>query len=240
MSARPVARQREDGPGDRRRARSLVELLPLTWCRQRRTHPVDTWIYDFLYAWHIPAFVMVTGYLSRSFLEYTAAAVGLFRTIVVPYFLFEFAMLFYRGTVAARSSAPRCGSTRTGRCGTSPGSSSGGWPRRSSSGTGPRCRSRSRSAWCSRCSAAPGRRTSTSTASSASCPSSPWVCTWPRSCSGGSRPAPPPSWARSPSSGSTGWPGTPTTGSPPSGSGTPSPTTASARPISTAPGTGCG
>ena len=24
-------------------------------------------LFDFLYAWHVPAFVMVTGYLSRSF-----------------------------------------------------------------------------------------------------------------------------------------------------------------------------
>jgi fucose 4-O-acetylase-like acetyltransferase len=50
---------------------------------------VDTWLYNFLYAWHIPAFVIVTGYLSRSF-EYTRARMSsLVTTVAVPYILFE-------------------------------------------------------------------------------------------------------------------------------------------------------
>ena len=53
-------------------------------------------IYDFIYYWHIPAFVLVTGFLSRSFTWSRRHLWALFCTIVVPYFLFEFALLFYR------------------------------------------------------------------------------------------------------------------------------------------------
>jgi fucose 4-O-acetylase-like acetyltransferase len=53
-------------------------------------------VYDFLYAWHIPAFVLVTGYLSRGF-DYTSKRMWqLFRTVVVPYVVFECAMALFR------------------------------------------------------------------------------------------------------------------------------------------------
>jgi peptidoglycan/LPS O-acetylase OafA/YrhL len=35
-----------------------------------------TWAYNFLYLWHVPAFVMVTGYLSRSFTSAAATCPG--------------------------------------------------------------------------------------------------------------------------------------------------------------------
>ena len=57
---------------------------------------LNSHVYDFLYAWHIPAFVFVTGYLSRGF-EYTPARFWqLFRTVVVPYLLFECLMATFR------------------------------------------------------------------------------------------------------------------------------------------------
>lgn len=53
-------------------------------------------LYDFLYAWHMPAFVIVTGYLSRSF-SYAPARLGqLVRTVAVPYVVFECAMALFR------------------------------------------------------------------------------------------------------------------------------------------------
>lgn len=53
-------------------------------------------VYDFLYAWHMPAFVFVTGYLSRSF-EYTPQRMWqLVRTLAVPYVIFESLMAFFR------------------------------------------------------------------------------------------------------------------------------------------------
>jgi fucose 4-O-acetylase-like acetyltransferase len=52
--------------------------------------------YDFLYAWHIPAFVFVAGYLSRTF-KYTPERLwNLIRTVAVPYVVFECLMAFFR------------------------------------------------------------------------------------------------------------------------------------------------
>jgi fucose 4-O-acetylase-like acetyltransferase len=57
---------------------------------------VNNWAYDFLYAWHIPAFVIVTGYLSRSFAWTPAKLVALVRTVAVPYVIFEAALAAFR------------------------------------------------------------------------------------------------------------------------------------------------
>ena len=38
-------------------------------------------VYDFLYAWHVPAFVFVTGYLSRSFVYSRVRLWQLFRLL---------------------------------------------------------------------------------------------------------------------------------------------------------------
>jgi fucose 4-O-acetylase-like acetyltransferase len=63
----------------------------------------DNWIYDFLYAWHVPAFVLVTGYLSRSF-DYTPKRMwSLVRTVVVPYLVFEGALAVFRTQVGGET-----------------------------------------------------------------------------------------------------------------------------------------
>ncbi len=60
------------------------------------SRPVIDQLYDWLYLWHIPAFVLVTGYLSRR-TEWTRAKVWQnVRTLVVPYLLFEAAMALFR------------------------------------------------------------------------------------------------------------------------------------------------
>ncbi|WP_183095291.1 acyltransferase family protein [Nocardioides stalactiti] len=52
--------------------------------------------YDFLYAWHMPAFVFVTGYLSRTF-DYSPERLwNLVRTVAVPYVVFECLMALFR------------------------------------------------------------------------------------------------------------------------------------------------
>ena len=57
---------------------------------------VNSHLYDFLYAWHIPAFVLVTGYLSRGF-DWTGPRLWqLVRTVAVPYVLFECAFALFR------------------------------------------------------------------------------------------------------------------------------------------------
>jgi fucose 4-O-acetylase-like acetyltransferase len=56
-------------------------------------------LYDFLYLFHVPAFVMVTGYLSRSF-RYTRRHLGrLVTTVLVPYLVFETALAWFRTSV---------------------------------------------------------------------------------------------------------------------------------------------
>lgn len=52
--------------------------------------------YDFLYAWHMPAFVFVAGYLSRSFDYAPDRLWKLARTVAVPYVVFECLMAFFR------------------------------------------------------------------------------------------------------------------------------------------------
>jgi fucose 4-O-acetylase-like acetyltransferase len=54
------------------------------------------WFYDFLYLWHIPAFVMVTGYLSRSFTWSRRHLERLVTTVAVPYATFEAALAAFR------------------------------------------------------------------------------------------------------------------------------------------------
>ena len=56
----------------------------------------DSWLYQFLYAWHIPAFVIVTGYLSKSF-EWTKPRMwSLVTTVALPYVIFEGVLVWFR------------------------------------------------------------------------------------------------------------------------------------------------
>jgi fucose 4-O-acetylase-like acetyltransferase len=57
---------------------------------------VTAHLYDFLYAWHVPAFVFVTGYLSQKFAYTKARTWQLFRMVVVPYLVFECALALFR------------------------------------------------------------------------------------------------------------------------------------------------
>ena len=52
--------------------------------------------YDFIYYFHIPAFVLVTGYLSKSFRYSRRHLWALFTTMVVPYVVFSFLLLHWR------------------------------------------------------------------------------------------------------------------------------------------------
>lgn len=54
------------------------------------------WLYDFLFFWHIPAFVLVSGYLSRSFRWDRRHLRSLVTTLLVPYLLFEPALYYFR------------------------------------------------------------------------------------------------------------------------------------------------
>ncbi|MCW2738126.1 MAG: Fucose 4-O-acetylase [Nocardioides sp.] len=57
------------------------------------------WVYDFIYLWHIPAFVFVSGYLSKSFEWDRRRMKSLVYTLAIPYLLFEPALFYFRRTV---------------------------------------------------------------------------------------------------------------------------------------------
>jgi fucose 4-O-acetylase-like acetyltransferase len=59
-------------------------------------HPERDWLYAFVYLWHMPAFVLVTGYLSRSFSFTSERLTRLLSSVVVPYVLFEGALAGFR------------------------------------------------------------------------------------------------------------------------------------------------
>ena len=63
-------------------------LLPSTWFHGAA--------YDFLYLWHVPAFVMVTGYLSRRFSWSRRDLRRLVTTVLVPYLVFEGLLALFR------------------------------------------------------------------------------------------------------------------------------------------------
>lgn len=53
-------------------------------------------VYTWIYLFHMPAFVMVSGYLSRSFTWDRDHLVGLTSTLLLPYLVFEAAMFSWR------------------------------------------------------------------------------------------------------------------------------------------------
>src|SRR4051812_6848499 len=73
----------------------LLVVVGHSWTLLPKTG-LDDHLYDFLYAWHVPAFVFVTGYLSRSFTYAPHRLWQLVRTVVVPYVLFECALALFR------------------------------------------------------------------------------------------------------------------------------------------------
>lgn len=61
-----------------------------------REHWATSSLYDFLYLWHMPAFVMITGYLSRSFTYSRRNLSRLVTSVLVPYLVFEAALAAFR------------------------------------------------------------------------------------------------------------------------------------------------
>ena len=78
---------------------ALVALVAVghSWALLPKTVEIS-WAYDWLYVWHIPAFVAITGYLSRSFTWAPSRLRQLAQTIVVPYVIFELAYAWMRTT----------------------------------------------------------------------------------------------------------------------------------------------
>lgn len=57
---------------------------------------VNNRLYDWLYLWHMPAFVMITGYFSRSFTYSRRHLRKLVTTVLLPYLVFEGLLALFR------------------------------------------------------------------------------------------------------------------------------------------------
>lgn len=64
------------------------------------------WLYDFVYAWHIPAFVLVSGHLSRSVTWSRESLVAAVTMLLVPYLLFDPAIYFFRWALGYQEPGP--------------------------------------------------------------------------------------------------------------------------------------
>ncbi|MBB6629009.1 acyltransferase family protein [Nocardioides sp. KIGAM211] len=94
-SATPPTRRRDPWFDNAKMALVTLVVVGHSWTLLPH-NAVNDQLYDFLYAWHVPAFVFVTGYLSRSFTYTRARMWQLFCTVVVPYVLFETALSLFR------------------------------------------------------------------------------------------------------------------------------------------------
>jgi fucose 4-O-acetylase-like acetyltransferase len=90
-----AARQRDPWFDNAKMALVLLVVVGHAWTLLPK-NGLNDHLYDFLYAWHVPAFVFVTGYLSRSFTYAPRRLWQLVRTVVVPYVLFECALALFR------------------------------------------------------------------------------------------------------------------------------------------------
>jgi fucose 4-O-acetylase-like acetyltransferase len=57
------------------------------------------WLYDYLYLWHMPAFLVVTGYLSQSFTWSERHLKRLATGVLLPYVVFEGALVLFRWSI---------------------------------------------------------------------------------------------------------------------------------------------
>lgn len=67
---------------------------------------LDIAIYDFIYFWHIPAFVMISGHLSRSFEWDRRHITSLLTVLLLPYLLFEPALYYVRAQLGDHDDGP--------------------------------------------------------------------------------------------------------------------------------------
>lgn len=94
-----AAKQRDPWFDNAKMALIVLVVIGHSWTLLPADHRLDSWSYDFLYLWHIPAFVIVTGYLSRSFAWNRQRMWSLATTVALPYVLFEGLYALYRHEV---------------------------------------------------------------------------------------------------------------------------------------------
>ena len=95
----PPVKQRDPWFDNAKMALIVLVVLGHAWTLLPAQDRLHSWTYDFLYSWHVPAFVIVTGYLSKSF-EYTRPRLwSLVTTVALPYVIFEGLYAWFRHEV---------------------------------------------------------------------------------------------------------------------------------------------
>ncbi len=97
--APPPAKTRDPWFDNAKMALVTLVVVGHSWTLVPSDDGLQSWLYDFLYSWHIPAFVIVTGYLSRSFTWTRPRLWSLVTTVALPYVLFEGLYALYRHEV---------------------------------------------------------------------------------------------------------------------------------------------
>lgn len=108
--AEPTQRPTEEAPSGRDpwfdNAKMILATLVVAghaWVLLPEDSLARNWFYDFMYLWHMPAFLVVTGYLSRSF-TWSRRNLGRLVTLVaVPYVVFEALMSTFRTRVGGET-----------------------------------------------------------------------------------------------------------------------------------------
>ncbi len=95
----PAAKTRDPWFDNAKMTLVVLVVVGHSWTLLPSSDGVQSLLYDFLYAWHIPAFVIVTGYLSKSFVWTRARLWSLVTTVALPYVLFEGLYALYRHEV---------------------------------------------------------------------------------------------------------------------------------------------
>jgi len=97
----PVARERDLWLDNTKMVLVTLVVIGHSWGLLPDTHFSDS-AYDFLYMWHIPAFVFISGYLSKSFQWTPRHFKNLVYVFVVPYLIFEPLLYAYRVNMGDR------------------------------------------------------------------------------------------------------------------------------------------
>ena len=95
----PAAKERDPWFDNAKMTLIVLVVMGHSWTLLPAADGLDRWTYDFLYAWHIPAFVIVTGYLSKSFEWNQRRLWSLLTTVALPYVIFEGLYALYRHEV---------------------------------------------------------------------------------------------------------------------------------------------
>nr|WP_323378673.1 acyltransferase family protein [Streptomyces smaragdinus] len=84
---------------------TVLVVVAHAWAPLRDSRTVDA-VHLLIYAFHMPAFIIISGYFSKNFDATPHRVFRLITSLLVPYLIFEIAYTLLRRTVAADSDAP--------------------------------------------------------------------------------------------------------------------------------------